>query len=68
MYFGNGAGILQFDGVNWELIEMRGTGATRCFAKDDQGVIYAGGIGDLGYLEADEWGKMRYVSLVDKIP
>ena len=68
MYFANGAGVLQYDGVTWNMIDVRGTGAVRCFAKDEQGVIYIGGIGDMGYLEANSTGQMEFVSLLDKIP
>ena len=67
MYFANGGGVLEFDGVTWNLIDIGGNSA-RCFAKDDQGVIYVGGIGQMGYLSSNEQGTMEYVSLVDKIP
>ncbi|SKB40573.1 Y_Y_Y domain-containing protein [Maribacter arcticus] len=67
MYFANGNGVLQFDGVNWELIEVPGFG-TRSFAKDDNGRIHVGGAGEFGYLATSESGTMKYVSLIDKIP
>ncbi len=67
MYFANTGGILQFDGVNWDLIEIPGTG-TRSFAKDNEGVIYVGGSGEFGYLAPSEIGVMEYVSLMDKVP
>jgi signal transduction histidine kinase/CheY-like chemotaxis protein len=65
MYFANTRGVLQFDGVNWDLIDVSGV---RSMAKDDQGVLHIGGQGDLGYLTPSETGKLEYVSLVEKIP
>ncbi|MGB5499179.1 MAG: hypothetical protein WBM77_09650, partial [Maribacter sp.] len=67
MYFANGEGVLQFDGVNWQLIEVPGAG-TRSFAKDNQGRIHVGGAGEFGYLTPSESGTMKYVSLIDKVP
>ncbi|WP_445383196.1 response regulator [Robiginitalea sp. IMCC43444] len=67
MYFANNAGILQYDGVNWRNIELP-VGGTRCLTKDDKGTIYVGSNGEFGYLEPNEVGELKYVSLVDKIP
>ncbi|MDT0607096.1 ATP-binding protein [Croceitalea rosinachiae] len=67
MYFANIAGVLQFDGVNWKLIEIPGIG-TRSLAKDEKGTIYVGGSGELGYLSTSSNGEITYVSLLDKIP
>jgi len=68
MYFANGDGVLEFDGVTWKLIDYDVNGTTRCFAKDANGTIYVGGIGDMGFLMPNEIGDMQYVSLLDKIP
>ncbi|MFK7814133.1 MAG: ATP-binding protein [Maribacter sp.] len=67
MYFANIAGVLQYDGVNWKLIEIPGIG-TRSLAKDEEGTIYVGGSGELGYLSTSNKGEITYVSLLDKIP
>ncbi len=67
MYFANIGGVLQFDGVNWKLIEIPGIG-TRSLVKDDKGVVHVGGSGELGYLIPSSTGEMTYVSLNDKIP
>ena len=67
MYFANTGGILQFDGVNWDLIEIPGL-AARCLVKDNEGVIYVGGVGEFGYLAPSDTGVMEYVSLMDKVP
>ncbi|MEM8998900.1 MAG: response regulator [Bacteroidota bacterium] len=66
MYFANNAGVLQYDGVNWNLIDIPGN--CRSLAKDDKGIIHVGGAGEFGYLKPSETGVLEYVSLVDKIP
>ena len=66
MYFANGGGILQFDGVTWNNIEANN--GVRCLVKDPDGTIYVGLGGDFGYLSPDKTGKLEYISLMDKIP
>ncbi|MCF6223420.1 MAG: ATP-binding protein [Flavobacteriaceae bacterium] len=66
MYFANGAGVLQYDGVNWNTIPMKVS--ARCLTKDKDGTIYVGGEGEIGYLKADQTGKFEFVSLIDKLP
>ena len=66
MFFANNGGILQYDGVNWKRVES--TGGARCMVYDDKGIMYAGGQGDLGYLEPDAKGELKFISLKDKIP
>ncbi len=68
MYFANTSGVLQYDGVNWEVIPMNNYVSGRSLVKDKNGTIYVGGEGELGYLAPDETGKLKYVSLKDKIP
>jgi signal transduction histidine kinase/ligand-binding sensor domain-containing protein len=64
MYFGNNNGVLEYDGVSWRLIQLPNKSIARSFAKDENGRIYVGGVGDFGYLAADSLGQMRYVSLL----
>jgi len=68
IYVANREGILEYDGKNWTLIESPEQEVARSLAKDDQGVLYAGFVGDLGYLAPNEVGQMQFVSLKDKIP
>ena len=67
MYFANNDGLLQFDGVNWNLIDLDDS-AVRCMVQDDNGLIYAGGGGDFGYLEPNEKGELKFISLKEKLP
>jgi len=72
MYFANGRGVLEYDGKNWRLIQPRdpkiSLNGARSFAKDDQGKIYLGSQGDLGYLEANAKGEMQFISLRSELP
>ena len=68
MYFGNNSGILEYDGVFWRLIQFPNKSVCRSLAKDANGRIYAGGVGDFGYLAPDSVGQMRFVSLLPHLP
>jgi hypothetical protein len=68
MYFGNSAGVLEFDGEFWRLIDLpQGSGAY-ALAADTAGRVYVGGQGKLGYLAPDSTGTMRYFSLRKTLP
>ncbi|MDZ7359539.1 MAG: ATP-binding protein [candidate division KSB1 bacterium] len=64
MYFGNVRGVLEYDGVSWRLIQLPNKSLVRSLAKDKNGRIYVGGVGDFGYLAPDSVGQMRFVSLL----
>jgi signal transduction histidine kinase/ligand-binding sensor domain-containing protein len=72
MYFGNGDdtgngnGILEYDGVTWNLIPLPNKTTVRSLAisKEDDGKIFVGAVDDFGYLEADSLGQLRYISLL----
>jgi len=66
MYFANGDGILQYDGVTWNLIET--DAGARCIVRDDEGTMYVGLEGDFGYVMPDEKGELKFISLSDKLP
>jgi len=68
MYFGNTSGILEYDGVSWRLIQFPNRSVCCSLAKDAKNCIYAGGVGDFGYLVPDRIGQMRFVSLLPKVP
>lgn len=68
LYFGNSNdSILEYDGVTWRKIPLP-TGPTRSLAMDENGRIWAGLFGNVGYLEPDAKGALQYASLLDKIP
>ncbi|MGH2642572.1 MAG: hypothetical protein ACRDE2_01370, partial [Chitinophagaceae bacterium] len=79
MYFGvqGGSGaqgtIEEYDGVNWHMISntqnrQNIVGTTRCLAKDSEGTIYYGGLGDFGYLSHDSVGQTVCISLLKYVP
>jgi signal transduction histidine kinase/DNA-binding response OmpR family regulator len=68
IYVGATNGLLEYDGVSWRRILTPSRSTIRSLAADASGRIYAGAVGDLGYLEADDAGETRFVSLVEKLP
>ncbi|MCK4701175.1 MAG: hypothetical protein KAT38_12595, partial [Bacteroidales bacterium] len=68
MYFGNGLnGVLEFDGVNWRNIPISNNSIVRSLGIDNTGTIYVGAVGEIGYLQPDDFGKLQYISLLNKI-
>ena len=65
MYFGNSdaVGVLEYDGKTWRNIPIPNNSYVRSLAKDDDGTIYVGAVGDFGYLSPDSQGKMHFISL-----
>lgn len=68
LYVGNGAGVLEYDGVSWRLIPISNNSLGRSLAIDSEGRIFVGSMRELGYLAADTPGRLRYVSLLEHIP
>ena len=67
MYIGNGYGVQEFDGASWRLIQASNHSFARSFAKDSTGRIYVGCGAELGYLQPDDSGDLKYVSLLEWI-
>lgn len=68
MYFANNDGVLEFDAASWRLLPLADGSGAYSLAADQEGRIYVGGEGDLGYLAPDTVGTMHYISLREKIP
>ena len=69
LYFANSAGVLEYDGVNWQLLELPNQSRAYSIAyHKPQNRVYVGGIGDFGYLSCDRSGKTIFVSLKPIIP
>jgi len=64
MYFGNGDGVLVYDGINWELITLPNQSSVLALTLDKNGKMYVGAVGEIGYLEANSIGQLTYVSLL----
>ena len=67
MYFANEKGILEYDGVNWRKISIKNQTVARSLHCASDGIIYAGGVGDFGYLRPDSLGNSGFVSLLDEL-
>jgi class 3 adenylate cyclase/ligand-binding sensor domain-containing protein len=68
MYVGNSDGVLEFDGQSWRSIHLGNGSFARSIAVGPKGIVYAGGVGDFGFLQPDAAGRMKFVSLVDRVP
>ncbi|MFT6961091.1 MAG: serine phosphatase RsbU (regulator of sigma subunit) [Flammeovirgaceae bacterium] len=66
MYFANNTEVLEYDGKNWNSFKLGSKSLS--VAISDDGTVYAGGIGQIGYLRVNDLGEKEMVSLVDKIP
>jgi signal transduction histidine kinase/DNA-binding response OmpR family regulator/ligand-binding sensor domain-containing protein len=66
IYVANHGGVLEYDGVSWNTILIPNQ-AVRSISIDDTGVIYVGGINELGFLDRDSYGRLEYKSLLEYI-
>jgi len=67
MYFGNTAGILRYDGVNWLLISNSTNSAVQSLAIDTNNILYAGSENEFGAVYVDSTGKLSYHLLSDQL-
>jgi len=67
MYFGNGKGILEYNGKTWRRFPTTQHTTVLCMTKDKTGRIYIGGENEIGYLAPDSTGEMSFISLNNKI-
>lgn len=67
LYFANGDGLLEFDGVLWRLIKNRMTTRGRSLDIAADGTIFAGMEGDFGFLGTDSTGSPVFVSLLEEL-
>jgi ligand-binding sensor domain-containing protein/DNA-binding CsgD family transcriptional regulator len=68
MYFGNNDGLLQFDGVSWQLFRMPNSSVVRSVYISPDAGIYVGAYNELGKLEINKKGVTHYRSLKNSIP
>lgn len=67
IYAANNSGVLEYDGVTWQLIPTTEGNPVRSLAKDASGRIYVGGSGEVGYLAENSQNKMVFHSLKNKL-
>lgn len=68
LYVGNFAGILEYDGVSWRLIQTARQTKVSALAVDQKGRIYAGAMGEMGYLVPDSRGVLKFKSIAEALP
>ncbi len=68
VYIANTSGVLVFDGHYWNRIPLSNGNTARSMDMDENGRIYVGGVGDLGYLAPDSLGGLSFHSLAHLIP
>ena len=68
IYVGNNVGVLEYDGASWRLIRMPNKTTVRSLARDGEGRIYVGAVGEFGYLAPDASGETTFVSLLEHVP
>lgn len=68
MYFGNGEGLLAYDGRFWQQYRMPNHLIVRAVAADGFGRVYTGAFGEIGYWSFNTSGRFTYTSLTSLIP
>ncbi len=68
LYFANGDGVMQYDGVQWSKILTSRATTVLSLAINQQQEIYVGGINEIGYLAIDSTGYEYHVSLSESLP
>ncbi len=59
--------LLRFDGVRWEVIETPGLFDIVSLTWEGDDRLWVGGVGEIGYVEADEAGVPRFTRLTEKL-
>ncbi|HUR31224.1 MAG TPA: hybrid sensor histidine kinase/response regulator transcription factor [Saprospiraceae bacterium] len=67
MYFGNNHGVLEYDGVSWRIIKTAEENIIRSLGISTDGTVFTGGLGEIGYLDADSINNLHYVSLLPRL-
>ena len=68
IYAGISNGLRQYDGTSWRAIPMPHNAPVRGLARGQDGRIFAGEVGDFGYLQPNATGEMRFQSLLEFVP
>jgi ligand-binding sensor domain-containing protein/DNA-binding CsgD family transcriptional regulator len=68
MYFANNAGLLVFDGVQWQTYRMPNLSMVRSIYIDKKGEIFIGAYNEVGKMVHGPGGRLEYFSLKNKIP
>jgi len=67
VYVANSEGVLAYDGIDWEKLELPGNQVAYWLEKDKKGNLYVGANGEFGALERNELGRLKYLSFIGLI-
>ncbi len=68
LYFANGDGLMEYDGIEWRVFPLRDKNTPRCLVMDSTGRIFVGSDREFGYFELDKNGDWIYNSLSKLLP
>ncbi|MFW5877611.1 MAG: ligand-binding sensor domain-containing protein [bacterium] len=68
IYFANDAGVLRYDVEEWKVFPVSNGSIVRSLAIDDNGRILVGAYTEIGMLEQDSHGELKYTRLNHLIP
>ena len=68
IFVANNEGLLSYDGRFWTIHPLPNRTIVRAVLVARNGRIYVGGQDELGFFEADQWGRLVYQSLLPRIP
>lgn len=68
MYFGNDIGLLESDGMEWQLYSMPNSLLVRALAVESHQTVYTGSSEELGRWDRDLSGRLKYTSLKGLLP
>ncbi len=68
MYIGNGNGLLEYDGVEWKMIEVAGGQVALSLALGADNRIFVGSVDDFGEIRADSLGNSVFKSMLPRVP
>lgn len=68
IYVANFAGILVYNGANWDLLLTPDISRVTSLEADSSGSIYAGGLNEIGKIVSNQEGKLTYLDLKPLIP
>ncbi len=67
MYFGNNNGLLQYDGINWDLFKLPRGKVVRSVMVDVNNQVFVGSFEEFGYFQKNMDGTMFYTSISSKL-
>jgi len=67
VYFGNNTKVLEYDGKNWESINITPNGFVISLAKGNNDRIYVGSINEFGFIDIDKDGVKKYYSISESL-